>query len=50
MEEELTKEILVKLLREAEVAHAEYEKTLDARDEHWAAWYATYIIDALNAS
>lgn len=39
-------EILTMLLTDAEKAHAEYEaKTFGgARDQHWQAWYAEYII------
>ncbi|HEX6247426.1 MAG TPA: hypothetical protein VFZ64_06095 [Nocardioidaceae bacterium] len=47
MAEELTKERLAELLREAERAHAEYERDLGRRDEEWASWYAGYLIDRL---
>jgi hypothetical protein len=40
----LTEEKLAKLLRGAEKAHGEYEKTLGTMDENRAEWYATYII------
>lgn len=43
----LTQEDLAALLREAEGAHAEYERELGARDEDWPAWYAVYILDRL---
>ncbi|WP_157255181.1 hypothetical protein [Palaeococcus ferrophilus] len=43
----LTKELLASLLREAERAHAEYEKSLGKRDENWPEWYAGYIIKRL---
>lgn len=43
----LTKEKLAKLLREAEMAHAEYEEKLGKRDENWPEWYAKYIIEKL---
>ena len=49
---ELSKEKLEGLLREAEVAHAKYEKETggpaspggnqNGRDENWPAWYAEY--------
>jgi hypothetical protein len=45
----LTAERLAELLREAEAAHAEYERTLGQRDEDWPAWYARYIIEKLRA-
>lgn len=44
---ELTKERLEELLREAEKAHAEYERELGERDENWLAWYASYIINKI---
>jgi hypothetical protein len=34
---ELTREELARLLREAEQAHAAYEKELGSRDEDWPA-------------
>ncbi|USH00771.1 hypothetical protein K1720_04905 [Thermococcus argininiproducens] len=43
----LTKEKLAQLLKEAERAHAEYEKKLGKRDENWPEWYAEYIIEKL---
>ena len=43
----LTKEALESLLKEAEKAHAEYERALDHRDDDWAAWYAAFIIKRL---
>ena len=45
--EELTKEALESLLKEAEKAHAEYEYALFHRDPNWAAWYAAFIIKRL---
>jgi hypothetical protein len=48
--EELTKEELAELLREAEKAHAEYERTLGHRDEDWPTWYAEFIITRLRES
>ena len=44
----LTKEKLAELLKEAEKAHGEYEKTLGKRDENWPGWYADYIIKKLS--
>ena len=44
----LTAERLSALLRAAEAAHGEYEKTLGHADADWPAWYATYIIRELN--
>ncbi|WP_156300709.1 hypothetical protein [Thermococcus sp. EP1] len=43
----ITKEKLIQLLKEAETAHAEYEKKLGKRDENWPEWYAEYIIEKL---
>lgn len=47
MQVELTRERLAELLREAEQAHAEYERGLGQRDEDWPGWYADYILRAL---
>lgn len=47
MQVELTPDELARLLREAERAHAEYEKELGRRDEDWPAWYADYIVGKL---
>jgi hypothetical protein len=44
---ELTREQLAELLREAERAHAEYERELGYRDEDWPSWYAGYVLDKL---
>jgi hypothetical protein len=44
---ELTREELAQLLRDAERAHAEYERSLGERDEDWPSWYAGYILDRL---
>jgi hypothetical protein len=41
---------LADLLREAERAHGEYEKTLGQRDEDWPSWYADYILKKLRES
>jgi hypothetical protein len=35
------------LLREAEQAHGEYEKSLGHRDDDWPDWYAAYIAERL---
>ena len=43
----LTPERLAQLLRDAEHAHAEYERTLGHRDDDWPEWYATYIVEQL---
>jgi hypothetical protein len=47
--EDLTKEELTRLLREAEAAHGHYEKEElgGVRDEEWAPWYAEFIVNAL---
>jgi hypothetical protein len=44
---DLTPEELGDLLREAERAHAEYERELGRRDEDWPEWYARYVLDRL---
>jgi hypothetical protein len=44
---DLTKEQLTQLLRQAEAAHADYEKKLGKRDDDWPAWYAVFILDQL---
>jgi hypothetical protein len=44
---EVTVGELADLLRQAEAAHAEYERTLGHRDDDWPAWYAKYILNAL---
>ena len=46
--EQLTKEQLEQLLRDAEKAHGIYEQSLGSRDENWPAWYAEFIINKLN--
>jgi hypothetical protein len=45
--DDLTTEQLAGLLREAESAHAEYERGLGQRDEDWPSWYADYILERL---
>lgn len=47
--EELTKEGLAALLRAAERAHGEYERTLGHRDEDWPSWYAEFMLRQLHA-
>jgi hypothetical protein len=46
-QDRLTREELADLLREAERAHAEYERELGQRDEDWPSWYAGYIVEKL---
>jgi hypothetical protein len=46
-EEDLTVDRLAQLLRDAEKAHAEYEKSLENPDDDWPTWYAAYIVDRL---
>ena len=48
--DELTKEQLAALLRQAEQAHAEYEMSLGKRDDDWPAWYADFIVNKLKES
>ncbi|HEY7003635.1 MAG TPA: hypothetical protein VH281_05085 [Gaiellaceae bacterium] len=47
MNVDLTQEELAGLLKEAEGAHAEYERDLGQRDEDWPSWYAGYILEQL---
>ena len=47
MNQNLTKEQLTILLKEAEKAHAVFEKGLGHSDEEWPAWYAAFIIEQL---
>ena len=49
MNDPLTAEQLAALLREAEKAHGEYERTLGHRDDDWPTWYAAYIVKRLPA-
>lgn len=35
--------ILAGAMRRAELAHAEYEKTLGMRDSNWSEWYAEFM-------
>lgn len=48
--DDVTKEDLAGLLREAEAAHGEYEKQElgGERDEDWAEWYAEFILKELS--
>ena len=43
----VTQEQLEQLLREAEVAHAAYERELGHADDNWPAWYAAWIVERL---
>ena len=47
MQTQLTREELARLLREAEQAHAAYERELGHRDEDWPGWYADYVLGRL---
>jgi hypothetical protein len=47
---QLTREELARLLREAEQAHAAYERELGKRDEDWPRWYADYILRRLEGT
>ena len=38
---------LARLLREAEKAHADYERELGRPDEDWPTWYAGWILAQL---
>ncbi len=41
---------LAVLLREAERAHADFEKSLGHPDDDWPDWYATYIAERLGSN
>jgi len=47
---DLTVDQLAALLREAESAHGEFEKTLGHRDENWPQWYAAFMLKKLHES
>jgi hypothetical protein len=44
---EVTVDELADLLRNAEKAHADYEKSLGHPDDDWASWYAKYVLENL---
>ena len=44
---ELTQEELAALLRAAEKAHGQYERTLARRDDDWPTWYAGFMLEQL---
>jgi hypothetical protein len=44
---DVTREELAELLKDAELAHGEYEREIGSRDEDWPTWYAGYILDKL---
>lgn len=46
-EKVVTEDLLERLLRGAEEAHAEYERQTGTRDENWPAWYAQWIMERL---
>ncbi len=46
---EVTVEELAYLLRQAEAAHADYEKTLGRKDDDWPTYYARYVLNAMRA-
>jgi hypothetical protein len=50
MQFDVSREQLAELLREAERAHAEYERDLGRRDEDWQSWYADYILRRLEGT
>lgn len=42
--QEITVDMLAKLLRDAEAAHGKYEQSLGHADPDWPRWYAEYIL------
>ena len=47
---DLSVDQLAALLREAESAHGEFEKTLGHRDDDWPQWYAAFMLKKLQES
>lgn len=45
MQETMTAELLAQLLRDAEMAHGEYERKLGHSDPDWPSWYAQFILE-----
>jgi hypothetical protein len=45
---DVSQEEMAQLLREAEEAHAKYERELGQRDPDWPTWYAGYIVERLS--
>jgi hypothetical protein len=46
--DDLTVDQLAALLREAESAHGEFEKSIGHSDVNWPLWYADYILKRLH--
>lgn len=44
---DITVEQLARLLKDAEIAHADYERSLGQADANWPRWYAEYILEQL---
>lgn len=44
---DLTQDELAELLRDAQRAHADYERETGQPDEDWPSWYAAYLLDRL---
>lgn len=47
---EVTVEELADLLRQAENAHADYERSLGHKDDDWPTWYAKYVLENLETA
>jgi hypothetical protein len=45
--EKMTVDRLAQLLRDAETAHGNYERSLGHSDENWPRWYAQYILEQI---
>ncbi len=45
MHQAMTPDRLAQLLRDAEMAHGEYERKLGHSDPDWPCWYAEYILE-----
>lgn len=43
----ITKKLIEEFLRQAEKAHAQFERELGHKDANWAEWYAEYIYTQL---
>lgn len=48
MMKNIDKETLAKLLKEASLAHHDFEESLGKPDENWPLWYADFVIKKLN--
>lgn len=45
----MDKDKLSRLLKDAQIAHHEYETMLGHADENWADWYAQFVLDNIGS-